>query len=165
MDHGGGLCFIPQPTAERHERGPELEVAADDTCVPAAWCPDPLHGGFKEPEDKPAPQGKESPHSCSAGNGGAAGKPGPSGLPRKRCLGLCFLRAFVALLPRTLFQLPTPHLRSSSMCVRSQSNSFHPRCPGHVGMPARQAARREASPPSSAMATLPPPSQPVPLPG
>lgn len=31
-----------------------------------------------------------------------------------------------------LFQLPTPHLRSSSIFVKSQSNSFHPRWPGWV---------------------------------
>lgn len=74
MDHGGGLCFIPQPTAERHERGPELEVAADDTCVLAAWCPGPLHGGFKEPEDKPAPQGKESPPQLLCGQRGPSRK-------------------------------------------------------------------------------------------
>lgn len=31
-----------------------------------------------------------------------------------------------------LFQLPTPHLRSSSIFVKSQSNSFHPCWPGWV---------------------------------
>lgn len=136
--------------------------------TPVCWLPGALAHFMGDSRSRRISQprrGRRAPHSCSAGNGGPAGKPGPSGLPRKRCLGLRFLRAFVALLPRTLFQLPTPHLGSSSMFVRRQSNSFHPRCPGHVGMPARQAARREASPPSSAMTTLPPPPQPVPLPG
>lgn len=64
--------------AEQHERGPELEVAADDTCVPAAWCPGKLHGGFKEPEDKPAPQRKESPTAALRATGAQQENLGPA---------------------------------------------------------------------------------------
>lgn len=66
------------------------------------------------------------------GGGGLARKSGQRGLPGNHCLGPCFLQAFVT--KDVLFQIPTPHLRSSSIFVKRWNNSFHACWPGWVCM-------------------------------
>lgn len=66
--------------------------------------------------------------SCSSSGQGGPERRWGEAVVLEMLLGLCFPQLFVT--KDILFQIPTPHLRSSSLSVKRRSHSFHPCCPG-----------------------------------